>query len=277
MSKTDIDKTGVSIGTGTHTIHFKTWTSAGICPVVNSTFTVGGSASAGGGSGGGVVSSLPSNAVSLGLLDGKGGWTSEHDSGTPGSSKGSMVYPATTPSYDKAREFYMTYSNRGGERWHVSFGNDPSSTHFALDMYVYLVNPSQVANLELDLNQVTSAGQTIIYGTQCSSYSKTWEYVYVSGGKPHWKSSNIACNPLTWSAKTWHHIQIGYHRSGSTVIHDWVNLDGKHSTFSGASSGAGLSLGWAKGSLTTNFQIDGAYSSSGSVTSYVHNMTFYHW
>lgn len=271
----DIDATGVSVGTGTHTIHFKTWTSGGICPVVNSTFSVGGSSSSGGTGGG---SSLPSTAVSYGLLDGKGGWTSEHDGGTPGWSKGSMVYPATTPSYDKAREFYMTYSSHGGERWHISFGNDPNATHFALDMYVYLVNPSQVANIELDLNQVDSSGRTIIYGTQCSSYSKTWEYVYVSGGSPHWKPSNIACNPLTWSAKTWHHIQIGFHRnSDGTVVHDWVDLDGKHSTFSGASSNAALSLGWAKGSLVTNYQIDGAYSGSGSVTSYVHNMAYYHW
>ena len=48
----------------------------------------------------------------------------------------------------------MTYSNHGGERWHVSFGNNPSSLHFVFDVYVYVVNPSQMANLELDLNQV---------------------------------------------------------------------------------------------------------------------------
>ncbi|HEX6772092.1 MAG TPA: hypothetical protein VF126_08715 [Acidobacteriaceae bacterium] len=274
-STTDIDATGVSVGTGSHTIHFKTWVSGAICPVVNSTFNVGASSSSGGTSGG---SSLPSSAVSYGLLDGKSGWAAEHDGGTPGSSKGSMVYPATTPSYDKAREFYMTYTNRGGERWHISFGNDPNATHFALDLYVYLVNPSQVANLELDLNQVDSNGHTIVYGTQCSSYSKTWEYVYVSSGSPHWKPSNIPCNPLTWTAKTWHHIQIGYHRTTSgTVVHDWVDLDGKHSTFSGASGYGALSLGWAKGSLVTNYQIDGEYKTSGSVTSYVHNMTYYHW
>ena len=39
----DIDVTHVGIGAGRHTIHFKSWTSNGLCPVVNSTFTVGGS------------------------------------------------------------------------------------------------------------------------------------------------------------------------------------------------------------------------------------------
>ena len=39
----DVDATHVAIGAGRHTIHFKSWTSNGICPVVNTTFTVGGS------------------------------------------------------------------------------------------------------------------------------------------------------------------------------------------------------------------------------------------
>ena len=99
--------------------------------------------------------------------------------------------------------------------------------NFVLDMYIYLVNPSQVANLELDLNQVTSSGKTIMFDTQCSSYSKTWEYTVVTGGnKDHWTRSNIGCNPLTWKVG-WHHIQIAYHRDANGIVtHDWLNFDG---------------------------------------------------
>jgi hypothetical protein len=283
----DVDATGVALSAGTHTIHFKAWVGGNVCPVVSTTFTVGstgsassggGSGSSGGSSGGGAVSNLPSNAVSPGTLEGLGGWSGEHDTGTPGWSSGSMVYPATTPSYDTAREFYMTYSGKSGERWHVSYGNNPTSSNFALDLYVYIANPSQVQNLELDLNQVTSNGQTVLYGTQCSSDSKTWEYVYQSGGAYHWRPSNVPCNPLTWAANTWHHIQIGFHRDGSgNVTHDWVNFDGTHSTFSGAYGNAALSLGWAKGSMVVNYQVDGELSGSGSVTSYVHSMRYYSW
>ena len=40
-SVSDIDATGVAIGAGTHTIHFKSWLNGGaICPVVSSTFTI---------------------------------------------------------------------------------------------------------------------------------------------------------------------------------------------------------------------------------------------
>jgi hypothetical protein len=279
----DID-TKAAIPAGTHTIHFKSWVNGTACPVVSTTFKIGSGSSSGNTSGlssgeSSAATSLPSNAVRSALLDSMGGWSGEHDAGTPGSSHGSMVYPATTPSYDKARKFYMTYSSGAGERWHISFGNNGSAMNFVLDTYVYLENPSQVANLELDLNQVTSSGKTVMFDTQCSSYSKTWEYTVVTGGSTdHWTRSNIYCNPLTWKAKTWHHIQIGMHRDSSgNITHDWLNLDGTHNVFRNA-KGYGLrSLGWQKGTLLTNFQIDGLSHSSGSVTAYIHNMVFYHW
>jgi hypothetical protein len=275
----DIDVSRVGIASGGHTIHFKSWTSAGVCPVVNTSFNVnGGTTTSSSGTSAATSTSIPSYAVGSANLDTVGNWAYEHDGGTPGSSRGSTAYPASTPVYGDARQFYMTYSNRGGERWHVSWGRDGGATHFIFDTYVYITDPGQVANLELDVNQVMSNGKTVIYGTQCSSYSGTWEWTYQTSNQPHWHSSNLRCNPKTWGANSWHHIQIGFHRdSYGTVTHDWVNLDGTHSTFSGATSNAALSLGWAAGSLTLNYQIDGAYSGSGSVNSYVHKMTVYRW
>jgi hypothetical protein len=83
---------------------------------------------------------------------------------------------------------------------------------------------------------------------------------------------------MSWGANTWHHIQIGYHRDDAgTVTHDWVNLDGNHSTFSNATAPGGMWLGWAPGALLVNYQLDGAYSGSGSVTSYMHKTTIYRW
>lgn len=275
----DVDATKVAVGTGSHTIHFKSWTSNGICPVVNTTFTVGGSTatSTAPATAASTVASIPSNAVASADLDGSGSWSGEHDAGTAGSSRGSMVYPAKTPSYDDAREFFMTYSGHGGERWHLSFAKSATATHFVYDTYVYLVDPSQVANIELDMNQVMSNGDTVIYGTQCSSYTKTWEFTTVSGGS-HWHSSNIACNPKNWAAKTWHHIQIASHRNSSgDVTYDYVNVDGTHSAFKNATGFSAEKLGWAHGDLLLNFQLDGANSGSGSITAYIHKMTVFRW
>jgi hypothetical protein len=167
----DIDATKVSMSAGTHTIHFKSWTSNGICPVVDTKFSTA--------SGTPVpppVSDLiPSDAIVSANLDVATTWPYSQDAGTPGSARGSTVYPATTPSGDDAREFYMTYSSRGGERWHISFAKDANATHFVYDTYLYFTDPSQVANTQLDMNQVLADGRTVIFGTQCSSYSETWE------------------------------------------------------------------------------------------------------
>src|SRR5690348_5840632 len=43
VTKYDVDATKVPFGAGTHTIHFKAWTTNGICPVASTTFKVGGS------------------------------------------------------------------------------------------------------------------------------------------------------------------------------------------------------------------------------------------
>lgn len=279
----DID-TRAAISVGTHTIHYKAYTASGTCAVVSTTFKVAGGSTSGGStsdsstpsSTGSASYALPSYAVTSGDIDGIRGWSGEHDAGTPGSARGSMEYPARAPSYGDARKLYMTYSHHGGERWHVSFAKNATSTHFVLDTYVYIVNPSQVANLEIDLNQVLSNGATVIFGTQCSKYSGTWEFTETP--LPHWKSSHIPCNPMHWTANTWHHIQVGYHRNSTGVVtHDWVNFDSTHTVFKNATSNSARWMGWSRGTLLVNVQVDGASKGSGSVTLYIHKMTFYHW
>src|SRR3954451_10908667 len=98
----DIDVTNRSIANGTHSIHFKSWTSNGVCPVVSTTFNVGGSTSGGTGTSDSTSGSIPSNAIASADLDTSGNWSYEHDTGTPGSSTGSTAFPATTPLYDDA-------------------------------------------------------------------------------------------------------------------------------------------------------------------------------
>jgi hypothetical protein len=172
----------------------------------------------------------------------------------------------------------MTYSDYGGERWSLSFGSDASATHFVYDTYIYFVDPSQVQNVEMDVDQVMANGETVTFGTQCASGSKTWEYVVMDNGSPHWTPSNIPCNPTTWTANTWHHVQIGVHRNSNGVVtHDWVNLDSTHSVFRNATGSGTQTLGWTLGDLLTNFQLDGYNAGSGSITSYVHEMTIYYW
>jgi hypothetical protein len=218
--------------------------------------------------------------TSSGYLDNSTAWLWEHDTGTPGSSTGQLIFDVANPSLNgSATEFVVSYSDYGGERFHRTFGNDTSARYFIYDTYVYLVNPTQVQNLEMDVDQVTANGETIIFGTQCSSISGTWEYTYVSNGKAHWQPSNIACNPQNWKPNKWHHIQIQSHRVGDVVTYDWVKVDNDRvGSFKRASVPSGLFLGWTPtGVLLLNFQVDGALSGSGTVQGYFNKLQIWRW
>jgi hypothetical protein len=224
-------------------------------------------------------SRIPANAIKSADLNASSNWQWNHDPGTPGSSNGITSYPVGGLSADNAaREFYMTYTAGGGEIYHVSFAKDTSATHFVYDVNVYVVNPSQLKNLEMDMNAVMSDGQTVILATQCSGYSKSWEYTLRSGSGYHWNPSNIPCDPAQWTANTWHHIQIATHRDNSgNAYYDWISFDGKYSDFQGASGTNGKNLGWAIGTLLINFQIDGPSKQNGSNTIYTDNLFVWRW
>jgi hypothetical protein len=224
-------------------------------------------------------SRIPANAIKSADLDASGKWEWNHDPGTPGSSSGTTSYPVGgISSDDVAREFYMTYTAGGGEIYHVSFAKDTTSTHFVYDANVYVVNPSQLKNLEMDMNAVMSNGQTVILATQCSGYSKSWEYSLRSGTQRHWVPSNISCDPGQWTANTWHHIQIASHRDNSgNSYYDWICFDGKYTDFQNAGGTNGSDLGWAIGTLLINFQIDGPSKQSGSNTIYTDKLFVWRW
>ncbi len=271
ITPSEINAPNRTITAGTHTIYLKTSTGGGECPAVETTFTVTGAAGAGG--------TIPSNAISSGNLDDSSKWKWHHDSGTSGDSKGSSLYPTSNLSLDnRAREFYVTYKDDGGELSSVDFASDTNSTHFVYDTYIYLTDPSQVQNIEMDMNQVLADGKTVILATQCSSNSNTWEWSTITGsGGAQWHPSNIACCPKTWTANAWHHVQIATHRDSTGIVtHDWIVLDGALSRFQKATGESAPKLGWGIGELILNFQLDGA-GSSGSITAYVDQMTVYRW
>ena len=269
----DIDATDATIGVGTHIVHFKSWTVSGECPQVDTAFTVGAAAPTV------VASPFPATATSSGNLEGSAKWEWNHDPGTPGSSRGSSLYPQTNPSLDgTARQYYFTYANHGGEIYHLQFGSDANATHFVYDTFVYFTDTTQLGNVEMDMNQVMSDGRTVIFGTQCASGSGTWEYTKVSGSQTHWYPSNIPCKPSDWTANAWHHVQIASHRDDAgDVTYDWVIVDGVKSTFQGATGPSALSLGWPFGDLLLNFQLDGKNGSTGAVTAYTDKLTIYRW
>jgi hypothetical protein len=226
--------------------------------------------------------SIPSNAK-LVVLDTQTSWKGEKDAGTPGTASGiATTYPAVADSaHQDARSFAMSYTGRGGVRWSTdSNRSDYASTHFVYDTYVMSNSFSQLNNLELDINQVTAAGNTRILGTQCSNYSHSWEYTLNTSAAAtawHWVPSNIPCDTTKFAPGQWYHIQIeGHFDSNDNSYYDEVWVDGQGTPFSGASGPTGRALGWAHGVVLENFQLDGA-NASGSAVVYTSPTKIYSW
>jgi len=258
-----------------HTLHVKSWGNAGANCTTDVTFTAVANP----------ATTLPGNATTVSRIQSNQAytWQAADDSGTGGSASGTTQL-ATSPSLSgDSRQFNTNYSDYGGERYDTSFGQDVNAQNFLYDTYVYVSSATgsgDLANLEFDMNQVTSNGQTVIYGFQCDGWNKVWDYTENSGtaAKPvdTWIHSTQACDPGAWTQNTWHHLQVTYSRdtTGNVTYHsvwfDGVEQDINATVFSS------FALGWGS-TLLTNFQTDGKTAGSGYIQAYLDNLTVSRW
>jgi hypothetical protein len=266
--------TKVSKSVGSHIVHVKAWnTSGAVCVAevgIDVTNSTGNDAS----------SSVPSGAKTNSSLQTLGSWKAVHDAATSGGSVGHMSLVGSPAHSGSSRKFTTSYSNYGGERYSITFGDDRTSKNFLWDGWVYLTGDSDsIANLEMDLDQTMSNGQTVVFGFQCDGNAGTWDYSENMGSaknpKGYWKRSGAACNPRSWSKNKWHHVQISYSRTTSgSLTYKSISLDGVAKTLNATVFGA-RDLGWGS-SLTINFQIDGR-SGSGKSTVYLDDLTLKRW
>jgi hypothetical protein len=172
-----------------------------------------------------------------------------------------------------------SFTNNGNERFWVSFGDDNTSSNFLYDTWVYIQSPNtQLANIEMDMNQTMPNGQTAIFGFQCDGWNGTWDYTKNAGTPQNpvdtWVKSNQACNPRQWSVNAWHHVQVAYARDNSgNINYQTVWLDDVPQAIN-ATVNSAFALGWAP-SLLTNLQVDGI--GNGQAIVYIDNLTVYRW
>ncbi|HEY1647450.1 MAG TPA: hypothetical protein VGF96_05690 [Terracidiphilus sp.] len=264
--------TQVSAETGAHTLNVKAWGNAGAACNASVAVNVTDSSSA-------ASSPVPANATTVSAVQALGGWQATHDTGTPGSSSGSMSVVGSPSMSGSARQFVTSFSGSGGELYNANVGNDTTATNFFYDAWVYLTSSaSTIQNLEMDMNQVMANGETVLYGFQCDGNSGTWDYTKNVGTptqpNDQWEHSSAPCNMRNWSQNTWHHVQVSYSRDGAgNVTYHSVWLDGAESEIN-ATAPSAFALGWAP-ALQTNFQVDGL--GSGTNTVYLDQLSISRW
>lgn len=263
--------TTVLASIGAHVLHVKSWGNQGASCVTDVAITVVAAA----------VTAAPSNAIAVNSIQKQFVWQGTSDGATGGGlASGSMSLVGSPSLSGAARKFSMSYKNSGGERFWSVFGADTKAQNFLYDARVYIAAPSSdIANIEMDMNQVMANGQTVIFGFQCDGYTETWDYT-TNAGTPEdpvdqWLHSSAPCNPRTWTTGVWHHIQIAYSRDNEgNVTYKYVTFDGVQKTLNETTPSA-FALGWGP-TLLTNFQIDGL-GGYGSATVYLDNLTVYRW
>ncbi len=263
----------VSSATGAHTLHVKAWGNQGASCVTDVAITVTVAETA--------TALIPVEASSVSSIESLSNWTAAYDTATGSGSASAVTSIVSSPSQNgHSREFLTRFSNSGGERYSVSFGDDETATNFFYDGWIYLNNQSnQIANLELDMNQTMENGQTVIFGFQCDGYTSTWDYTRNAGTptapNDQWVHSGAHCNPRSWSTNVWHHVQVYYSRdsSGNVTYHS-VWLDGSQQNIN-ATVNSAFALGWGP-VLLTNFQVDGL-GASGAPIAYLDNLTVSRW
>lgn len=279
----------INAPSGLHTLKVKAW-GPGVACVQDVAINVGsgGSATSGGssvsnasgGSAGSGSSVIPSDAISVSNLDDLSAWTAHHDSAGPGSSSGSTKVVSSPSVSGTAREFSSSFSNSGDVRYSLSFADDTSAQNFFYDTWVYVnSSASSIGNLEFDINQTMSDGNTVMFGIVCDGYTNTWSYTVNTGSasspRPrHIGKSGTHCNPRAWRQNTWHHLQAYYsHDSSGKITYHSVWLDGVESQLNATVPGS-YALGWGK-VINTQFQVDGLGSNHNTV--YLGNLSVYRW
>ena len=273
----------ISTSSGAHTLHVKSWGNQGAGCVANIAINVtGGTTATSSGTvatSGGGGAYIPSYAKTVSSIQTLSNWKLAFDNATNGWASGSMYLTGSPSLTGNARRLNLSFSNGGGERFWDSFGDDTSAQNFVYDAWVYLNGSANaIANIEMDMNQVMSNGQTVIYGFQCDGYNNTWDVTRNAGSatypKDNWVRSNAGCNPRSWAQYKWHHVQISYSRDtwGNVTYHS-VWLDGNQQPINITVYSA-FALGWAP-TLVTNFQVDGL--GSGSTSVWVDKLTVYRW
>ncbi len=275
----------VTAGAGAHVLHVKSWGNNGAACDADVAVTVSGSSSAAGSSSvassGGSGAYVPSGAVSVTNIQAFGDWVRVNDPGIAGSAAGALAMVGSPSLSGNALEFYTTYTSYGGELYYASFGDDTTSTNFVYDGWIYLNNSSgSIANLEMDMNQVMSNGETVIFGLQCDGWNGVWDYTE-NAGTPNapvdrWVKSGAPCNARTWAQNAWHHVQASYSRDGyGNVTYQSVWLDGNQEQIN-ATVPSAFALGWAP-SLVTNFQVDSVIPGWSSSTVYLDKLAISRW
>jgi hypothetical protein len=215
---------------------------------------------------------IPFGALTTGILDSFDSyagqsWNSTHDTESAEGTEST----GTTEYIDavQGRNFHVEYTGKySGHRFSLWCADDADSTNWCYDLEIRLTDPSEVHNMELDVNQVLDDGRTVIFDCQC--IPSGWEV-------DCWRPTRAKGSPQQWG-NGWHHVRIFWSRSADGNVTNWhgVELDGVWRNFNYPPGNRALDLSWDEKRIVINFQL-GSAKNSGVMDAYARNIQIWRW
>jgi hypothetical protein len=268
FSSTGAIDTFIPASSGSHKITAKAWDSSGAIISTSVTVTVSGGTSTAPPP---PTTGIPSNATAFHKIEDMSGW----DSCTKCAGGGeNAIYSITQHQGSPSLDGSSTKVFLGGTTpfshalmWR-RMGNAPSATHFVLDMYYLVGNPSASQGLEFNANQALGSGW-YKFSTQCNLAGGTWRVWDSKNGG--WVNTGAACTRPP--ANTWQHVTFEYQRANGKAVFVAITLNGKKSYINKSFYPKAQS---GDGSVGIHFQVDGN-STQADYTTWMDKVSFYYW
>jgi hypothetical protein len=176
----------------------------------------------------------------------------------------------STPSLDGvAGKFYLGPTGQFNNcLWPILLGSNTTATHFTLETYYRLSNPSVPQGVEFSSNKHIGT-KWYKFSVQCSYYKGIFSVWDTAGGK--WSATTIPCKrPMSGS---WDHLIVNTQISNGKAVFLSLTFNGKsyaiNKSFYPLSKSSSYSYG-------AHFQMDGNRAGDAYYT-YVDNLKFTLW
>ena len=219
------------------------------------------------------AASAPSASSSGGMtwtsdIEERSGWYTYPDQGNPVcSSKPALV---STPSMDGvAGKFYLGPKGQFNNcLWPIKLGSSTTATHFTLETYYRLSDPSVPQGVEFSSNKHIGS-KWYKFSVQCSYNKGVFSVWDTAGGK--WSATNIPCKRP--SLNSWDHLIVNTEISNGKAVFLSLIFNGKTYTINKSFYPSTQSSSYSYG---VHFQMDGNRAGNAYYT-YVDNLKYTLW
>jgi hypothetical protein len=201
-------------------------------------------------------------------IEEKSGWYTYPDQGNPVcSTKPALI---STPSLDGvAGKFYLGPKGQFNNcLWPIKLGSSTTATHFQLDTYYRLSNPSVPQGVEFSSNKHIGS-KWYKFSVQCSYNKGVFSVWDTAGGK--WSATTIPCKRP--ALNSWDHLTVNTEISGGKAVFLSLTFNGKTYTINKSFYPISKSDSYSYG---VHFQMDGNRAGDAYYT-YVDNLKYTLW